>query len=203
MSWLRNQRPLHYAYSDFRCWLQYLQWQDGGRRGRPWVLKSPAHLGALDEILTVFPKATIVQCHRDPTVAVPSLARLIEAGRASRGSEHVDPLEIGEFFKTFSATMWDRQLQQLERLAANATILDLRYDRIRDDAIGVVREIYQRRDMTLGPEAEQAMVQWEQENPQHREGKHNYTLEQYGLSKEAIMQDFKAYVDHFPAALWS
>lgn len=202
MSWLWDRRPLHYAYADFRRWLQYLQWQDGGKRGRPWVLKSPAHLGALDEVLAVFPHVTIVQCHRNPTVAVPSLSRLIEAGRAARGCEHVDPLEIGEFFKTLSARLWDRQIEQLERLCDETTVLDVRYDQIRDDAIGVVREIYESRGIELGEQAKQAMVRWEQDNPQHAEGPYVYTLEQYGLREDSILRDFSSYTGHFPTELW-
>jgi hypothetical protein len=58
----QDQTP---AYADLRRTLQLLQWQDGGRRDRPWVLKSPAHLGGLRLIFEAFPNATVVHCHRD------------------------------------------------------------------------------------------------------------------------------------------
>src|SRR5690606_39435670 len=45
--------------------LQYLQWQQGGRQGRPWVLKNPGHTGELAEMAELFPKATFVISRRD------------------------------------------------------------------------------------------------------------------------------------------
>ena len=71
----QDQAP---AYADLRRALQYLQWQDGGRRGRPWLLKAPIHLHALDIVLKTFPRATVVHCHRDPHQVVPSTAQMQE-----------------------------------------------------------------------------------------------------------------------------
>ncbi|RNL66776.1 sulfotransferase family protein [Zhongshania marina] len=201
MDWLWNHRPLNSSYAYFRNLVRYLQWQNGGVQGRPWVLKGTPHLGLLDEVLTAFPNATIVQCHRNPTAAVPSLCRLVEAGREARGSEHIDLHEIGEFFGTFCPAMWERQIEQLGRVKDKANILDVHYNRIRDDAVGVVRDIYERRGMSLSKEGIKAMTQWEADNPQHSEGRHVYSLERYGLCEQRIQQSFKTYFDYFPAEL--
>ena len=78
--WIK-QRRLHHTYRYLARLLKYLQWQDGGKRGRPWVLKTPVHIGNLDALLEVFPKATLMHCHRDVTEVMPSFCRLEEVAR--------------------------------------------------------------------------------------------------------------------------
>ena len=201
IDWLAENRPLTNAYGYFKNLVQYLQWQGGGKQGRPWVLKGTPHLGLLDEVLEVFPNATIVQCHRDPKVAIPSLCRLNEAGRISRGCNDLDFEAMGRFFTNFGADMWERQLNQLAKVEGRANIVDVYYDDIRDDAINVVRRIYRSRSMDLSKGAEQAMQSWEQHNPQHVDGKHRYDLERYGLTKAEINKAFEKYLNRFPRAV--
>ena len=91
-----SERGPRASYEFMRQMLQYLQWQDGGGRGRPWIMKSPVHLGNLKLLFELFPDATVVHCHRDPRIVMPSFASLTEAGRRM-GSDDPDPLEIGAF----------------------------------------------------------------------------------------------------------
>ncbi len=74
--WLRefDQAP---AYRDLKEWLQVLQWQSPDRDGKPWMLKSPHHLTAVDTVLDTFPGCKIVMTHRSPTKAVPSYASMV------------------------------------------------------------------------------------------------------------------------------
>ena len=68
-SWFRAQ-PLDRLYAYFADLLRLLDWQ---RPGDHWLLKSPAHLWAIRELLATFPDARIVWSHRDP-VASSSIA---------------------------------------------------------------------------------------------------------------------------------
>ena len=191
---LQDQTP---AYHDTRTALQYLQWQNGGRQGRPWVLKSPAHLGTIDVVFATFPKATVVHCHRAPHEAIGSLTRFIDVVRRSRGAEDVDAVELGQFLREFCAQLWSRNLTQREHLDGRQ-ILDVRYEDIRDDIAPVLREIHARRGSTLDDDTVQTMLAWQDENPQHRFGKHTYNLEQYSLTREDIDATFGHYLDRFP-----
>ena len=87
--WLRefDQAP---AYRELREWLQVLQWQRPVARGKPWVLKSPHHLTAVDTVLDTFPGCKIVMTHRSPTQAVPSYASMVCA-ISGQYSDDVDP----------------------------------------------------------------------------------------------------------------
>ena len=58
--------------------LQQLQCRRGARR---WVLKCPAHLFSLDALLRRYPDARLIQIHRDPLRAIPSIASLAARGK--------------------------------------------------------------------------------------------------------------------------
>jgi hypothetical protein len=63
------------AYQEYRRQLEILQHRHPGRR---LVLKAPAHLGQLDELLAAVPEAMLVQTHRDPTLCFYSHCSLRE-----------------------------------------------------------------------------------------------------------------------------
>jgi NAD(P)-dependent dehydrogenase (short-subunit alcohol dehydrogenase family) len=201
VSSLRTRTPSHRAfvekcdprttYALMRSLLQYLQWQDGGHQGRHWVMKSPVHLGQLDVLLEFFPDAVVVQCHRDPRDVIPSFASLIEAARRMT-SDEVDPLEIG-------ADMFDHWAAQLDanlriRAALDpGRVLDVQYDRIARDGLGVAHEIYAHAGRTLSPEAEAAFAAYEAMRPPGHFGRHEYTTERYGLDLDRIDERFADY----------
>ena len=192
-----QERPQTRPYQELRTTLQYLQWQDGGRRGRQWVLKSPIHLGALNLVADTFPRASIVHCHRDPTVAIPSLCGLIEFIMQSRGNEQVDLIELGQYFNTSCAELWKTNLEQRAHLGATIKILDVAYDEIKNDARAVIQEIYRAHGMAPESCPIDKMVRWEEQNPQDLFGKHQYSLERYGLTTESVHQSYRVYMEHF------
>lgn len=66
---------LHGSYDYHRPHLQALSY-----RAAPatWVLKAPAHMASLPELLRVYPDARVVFTHRDPVESVPSTAGLAD-----------------------------------------------------------------------------------------------------------------------------
>lgn len=189
----RPQRP---NYDYLRMLTQYLQWQDGGKRGRPWVLKSPTHIGNLEAIFEAFPNATLVHCHRDPVVVTASFARLFELFWGLFGSQ-VPLDEIGPILLRLWSSEMDGNLDQRDRLGQSASIVDVRYDDIVDDPVAVLGGIYDRHGRSLTAEGTEAMQRWAADNPQHRFGKHQYTLEACGLTEEEIRSAFARYLDRF------
>ena len=175
---------------------QYLQWQQGGRRGRRWLMKHESHHGRLDEVLAVYPKATLMHLHRDPRVSVPSLLKLmLESYRAINSevtAEEISPLLIRRLVDTMN-----RYLEARDRLKLEDRIYDVKYEQIRTNPMPVFRELYRRAGHTLTPESEALMIEYERQNEQGKHGGHEYSLEQFGLSEEMIRRDFGAYIDRF------
>ena len=193
----RDQVP---AYGYVRHVLKHLQWQDGGRRGRPWVLKSPVHLGNLDAILEVFPRATVVHCHRRIDVAQPSLCRLVETIRPARGVVESDLFEIGEFFTRLQSEACERNLAHREAAPASARIIDIEFDQIAKDIGSIARGIYENHGLEMTPEGLAAIEAWERANPPHQRGRHVYTMERYGLTNSGLRAAFARYLEAFPSA---
>lgn len=189
----RPQRP---NYDYLAGLLRYLQWQDGGRRDRPWVLKSPTHIGNVGPLLGAFPEATVVFCHRDPAVVVPSFARLFEIFWGLFGNS-VELAKVGPPMLELWAGEMRRGLEQRAELGNDPRIVDVRYDDIVADPVAVIRRIYERRGRTVGPEAEKAFLRWEAGNPQHKFGRHSYALDACGLTVDQVETAFAPYLEWY------
>jgi hypothetical protein len=199
-------RPAGPSYRYLADVLRYLQWQDGAerglpsenrsRRGRPWVLKSPTHIGNLTAIFEAFPRATLVHCHRDPVVVVPSFARLFELFWGLFGNQ-VDPKRIGAVLLELWSAEMARNLEQRAELGPDARIVDVRFDDIVADPIRVIRGITDAHGHQLSDDADERMLAWDKANPADLYGKHEYSLQACGMTAEQITEAFGPYITRF------
>ncbi|MGQ0698882.1 MAG: sulfotransferase family protein [Panacagrimonas sp.] len=205
IAWLFSRTPSYYAYIS-KCdpkpmyrhlhqQLQYLQWQDGGARGRPWIMKSPVHIGALPTLLETFPDAILVHCHRDLQKVIPSFASLIEEGRKI-GSDNVDPVEVGRDMCEYWATSLDRYMADREKLPAGR-ILDIAFTDICADVVAVIRRIYAAAGRPVTAAAVAAFEDYDARRPEHHFGKYEYSAAHYGYTAEMIDRRFAAYRKRF------
>lgn len=191
--WL-EAREKHDVYRHHKRFLQHLQWQ---RPGSNWVLKAPAHLFGLAELLTIYPDAGIVQTHRNPLEVMASLASLGTMLRAAF-SESADPRVIG---REMSERWGDGLLRALEqrddgRLPVDRFI-DIDYRAIVSRPIETVKTIYARFGRELTPASEQAMRAFLAANPKDKHGAHHYSLEQFGLDADEQAERFHGYRARF------
>lgn len=187
-----DPRPL---YRFLHGQMQYLQWQDGGARGRPWILKSPCHTGVLDSMLAIFPDAVLVHCHREVEKLLPSITGLVEEMRRIH-SDHVDNDVLGAEMLDYFGRSMDRYLEIRARLPAGR-ILDIQYEEVVDNAVDVVRRVCAHAGRELTPEAIAAVRAHELARPQHYLGNYSYSAAQYGCSPEQIQQRFATYRQRF------
>ncbi len=194
--WLKRQ-PMQGTYRYMKQLLQYLQWQNGGRRGKPWILKSPVHLAHLDLLLDLFPKATVVVTHRHLHDAIPSFCRLMENSWGIKIAA-VDKHAVGRL----ALDLWPNELREHLRvrdaLGKRLNIIDVQYRAIKDDAMEVIGDVYRKAGRELTPQRRQAMLGWEAQNPQHQQGSYSYRLEDYGLTRAGIDSAFSDYLQRFP-----
>lgn len=190
------KRPAIANFRYVRRLLQYLQWQDGGKRGRPWILKSIGNIANMEALLECYPKSTIMHVHRDPCKAIASFAK-VETYLWEFKANPVDRKMVGETqIKWWSAAM-NRYLETRDRLKLDDRILDVSYQQMRDDPMPVMHEIYHRAGRKMSAEAEQAMRQWNLDNEQHQHGKHEYSLEEFGLSNAVVNAAFAEYIRRY------
>jgi hypothetical protein len=186
-TWLRefDQTP---AYRELREWLQVLQWQDPTRRGRPWVLKSPHHLTAVDTVLDMFADCKIVMTHRAPTKAVPSYASMVSA-ISGQYSDDVDPIAIGRYWRDrFVTTL--REFQDV-RAKRPDRFVDVQFKDMLADPVGEATRVTAALGLPADTDAFEAYMA---RNRSERHGSsHTYTAEDFGLSEAELEQDFAFY----------
>jgi hypothetical protein len=182
-----DMRP---TYAWHRRLLQVLQSEASGR----WTLKAPSHALFLEALLEIYPDARLVWTHRDPRVAVASLASLI----ANVHRRFADAPDL-EWIRTF----YPRQAAEHVRraMASKAShpgqFHDLYYDDLMRDPIGEMRRLYKWLGEELTDEASDRMSAWLAANPQGRLGAHSYNLEQFGIEPRHVEQLFADYLDQY------
>jgi hypothetical protein len=189
-SWFQRQdlRPAYRYYADL---LRLLQWQRPGER---WLLKSPAHLWALDVLVEMFPDACILWTHRDPLEMMGSYCSMMAMLMAIRAS--FDPKELGGAVLEYLARSLERGLAARDRLGAQR-FLDVDYRAFVADPLGTVSGVYRHFGLELGPREEASFAAWAQAHPQGKHGAHRYSLEEYGLSANAVRDRLAFYLDRF------
>ncbi len=187
------------AYEYLRRMLQLLQWQkrQRGEQRERWVLKTPAHLGYLDTLFSVFPDAHVIQMHRSPLETIPSGASL-NCVLWRIYSDDVDPAEVGRQWLERMAWAMRRGLSVRDSLPnASRHFTDVWYRDAVTDPLVQIERIYAAVGLEAVPEARSAMKAWLAKQAREPRPPHHYTPEQFGLSEAAISEAFTGYLDRF------
>lgn len=158
---------------------------------RTWLLKNPTDTYSLQQVLNVFPDAMIVQTHRDPLQAVPSIVNLLAgAHRVFRGAD----VEMARVFAR-EQEMWAEAMERADAVKATmpGRCLDVIFGDFVRDQMGVVQRIYDHFGLTLGAEAEDAMRDWLAANPRKSMTMQRFTPEDWGGSTAALVERNAAY----------
>lgn len=184
--WLRgfDQAP---AYRELHQWLQVLQWQDPSRGDRPWVLKSPHHLTAVDTVLDMFPGCQIVMTHRSAAKAVPSYASMVCA-ISGQYSDDVDAIAIGHYWRDrFVTTLREYAVARDRR---PDRFVDVRFQNVVADPVAEATRVTQLLGLPADADAFEAYMA---RNRPQRHGSHTYTAADFGLAEAELEQDFAFY----------
>ncbi len=185
--WLEEQDHTR-TYEEFRTLLQVLHWQ---RPRRHSVLKTPHHMEYLDTVLEVFPKATIVQTHRDPVKTIPSFCSMVAHGRGMF-SDRVEPGEIGAHWLAKTCRLVERTARAREA-ADPRRFVDISYYDLVNEPMAQLAKVYERAGIAFGPDAVSAAERTAGRNVQHRYGRHVYDADSFGLTPEAIEHGIAPY----------
>lgn len=189
--WFLHEADYRPAFRFHKRYLQMLQAETGGR----WTLKNPWHPLFLPALKEVYPDAQLVMTHRDPADVLGSIGSLIENVRHIY-SDKVDLPRIGEQFVDTFQIMIERQDAFRAKHGQDA-ICDVQYADVMKDPIGQVRAIYDHFGEPVTPEAEAAMNAYMDANPKGKHGKHEYSLERYGLTREGVHKAFADYIERY------
>ena len=188
LEWTRSVSRVP-AQAYLKEMLKYLQWQKGGKQGRPWVLKNPGNTGEFLEMLEVFPNATFVISRRDLTKTMGSSMRM-GTEILQNTFEPLDPQFVGQYTVDYWAYELKRYLEQRAAKGPGVRLLEVDYNRCVADGLSVARELYDLAGLPWTKAGEAAMRQWDSDNPRHKLGSYGYALEDYGWSEARISGAF-------------
>ena len=190
--WFANEADQVANLRWHKTFLQFLQ--SGGVRTGRWLLKSPVHLCRLRALFEVYPDARIVMTHRHPASIVPSVASLLTSIR-SLYSDHEDSARTARENLQIWSSYFNRFVEDRSSLGKDDQIIDLQFEDFVRDPLGVVRSIYRRFGWELGDVAEQNMQEFLLQEQKDKHGRHEYSLEQFGLSEQDVADCFRVYLD--------
>lgn len=183
------------AYEFHKMMLQNLQWRCARDR---WVLKSPSHLGQLEALLAVYPKARIVFTHRDPLKVLPSVASILYSTAHVR-SDAVDPQSLLGWFtgETCAGLLSGMAaLRESGRLPAEQCF-DVRYADLMKNPGATLAAVYDHFGIDYTSAAEKAMLGYLAAKPKARHGAHKYEFSDTGLDIDEERERFRDYYDHY------
>ena len=191
-AWL-HRVDMHPAYKVHRQVLQVLQ---RGAESKRWVLKCPVHQQYLPTILQVYPDARFSCTHRDPVSILPSVSSLIATMRSAH-SDHVDHEGIGRYHLELYARTLDRYVDVVDNGTIDrARLTDSRHVDFLDDALGVVRGLYEHFGWQLTDDAETAMRRYLADHDEGKTG-HRYDPASFGLDADTVKGRFRRYAERF------
>lgn len=190
-SWLTHA-DLRAEYDYYVLQLRILS---HGEQPRPWVLKSPGHLGHLDALLAALPDAVVVYCHRNPCEAVSSHASLVCALRRHYSARVSAPQVARQSLQRLSAAT-SRALAVRDRVGPRRFI-DVAFPALVRDPLRTVDAIYERLGRHPSDDSRRAMQRWSAANPRDKHGVHRYEQSDFGLTPQDVTTAFEPYLDRF------
>ncbi|MFC7449211.1 sulfotransferase family protein [Rhodococcus daqingensis] len=187
--WLAEQDWTE-TYARHKKNLQLIGLHDSDRR---WVLKSPSHVFALDEIMKVYPDALLVRTFRDPLTSMASTFSLAEQGGHDM-SRAFDRPAIGRT----QLDLWARGNADFNSARARYNpdqFIDVDYQDFISDAVGTVEKIYAQFALPFTDAARAAVEESHQASlAEHRRPSHRYSLEEFGVTAAEVEAKFAAVV---------
>jgi hypothetical protein len=180
------------AYRYHQRVLKLLQWHCPPER---WWLKTPAHMLSIDALDAVYPDARFVMTHRDVARVLPSVCALYSTLSAIL-TERPDPVAIGRHNCQVWRTALERLIDFRDR-GHEERFFDLSFEAVQRDPIGQVTQLYAELGDDLTEVARGRMAEWWTESSKDRSGPGRYPLEDFGLDRATLADQFAFYAERF------
>jgi hypothetical protein len=193
--WLAEQ-DLTWVYERQKVMLQYMQ-SGGLRPAEGWLLKTPAHMERIDEILSVFPDARFITTYREPTDVVASCCSLIRT-LIELVEDRPDWSDLGRHVLWRMSMLFDRNIELRQRHADRPEqFIDFPMQRMVEEPLACVAEVYQQFDIDLDARTRSRMDLFMKRRDLSSRTPHVYSPRQYGLDVEELWPRFARYRDFY------
>ena len=192
-AWRQSQTEgAAYAYY-YRC-VQLIGSNDPDKR---WLLKNPGHIEQLDLLFATYPDAKVIQTHRDPAKAIPSLCSLLmnfhpiyEEGRYEQRAHNMLAREAGK---------WAKAVRDADAVRAKhpGQVVDVVHGDFHRDPMAVLERIYTFIGMEIDDELRARFAERIAEKPELQHGVHRYDLADFGMTEDEVREQYGDYVDRY------
>ena len=155
--------------------------------------KNPVSSSKINSIYETFPEAKIVCLVRQPLEAVPSAISFMSYG--FRKFNTAEQSVINEKILFLISHFYTYPLEQLSKRAEDCSLIET-YDMLVNNPGAFVTNIYNRFGFDIS-ESFQSLLDRETEKAKNYSSRHAYSLDEYGLTAEQIVNDFKLIFDRF------
>jgi hypothetical protein len=191
--WWQTQSELH-CYQHLQRVLQLIGSNEPHKR---WLLKNPGHIANLDLLFAVFPDARVIQTHRDPAKAIPSLCSMLirnhDVVESGRRELRAHLLGIRETEKWAKAT---RDAEPVRR-KYRGQVLDIVHGDFHRAPMQTIEQVYAFAGLELTSTVRAAMAQRIIDDPERQHGVHRYDIADFGITEDQVRARFGDYIDHF------
>jgi hypothetical protein len=179
------------AFEHRKRAMQILQSTNPGR----WVLKMPSDSLFVRQIFKTFPDARVIWTHRDPYAAAASAFGMRGASRPfSEPDAGADYMR--RYFPLQFALHLSRPLEVSKERPED--FYHLYYNSLIADPLAEMQRVYAWLGDDFTEASARAMRGWLADNPQNKHGKHVYSFEDWGLTRQDMEPYFSDYLRAHP-----
>ncbi len=162
-----------------------------------WLLKNPGHIENLDLLFAIFPNARVIQTHRDPAKAVPSLVSLLM--QLNGLMEDDRPQQRAETMLVREVAKWANAVRKAEHVRQQhpGRVLDVVHGDFHRDPMGQLEGIYDFIGMDINDELRTGFARRIREKPELAHGVHRYDIADYGMSVDQVREPFGDYLQRY------
>jgi len=161
-----------------------------------WLFKAPHHKFHLEAIAEAYPDIRFVFTHRDPAQAVPSYASFIASLFPPEVVAKLGRQKIGREIHAHLLAGMRQAMAARERLGPER-FLDVHHGEFAAAPLAVLERIYAWLGLELSDGTRIRFERWRAQNPSGARGAHRYTAAEFGLSAEAIREEYAPYIRAF------
>lgn len=160
-------------------------------RDRPWLMKNPTDLRAIEAVFNVFPDARIIHTHRDPVQAIPSITNLLMSVRRMFEGGNADPAQV----LRREATFWSEGLDRTDAFKEKSPdrFVDVEFGHFVKNQMSEVERIYAELGLELDGGVADAMRRWLDENPRRPGQIQRHKAEDFGVDTAWVEQVYERY----------
>jgi len=158
------------------------------------ISKNPAFTQKIESLYEYFPDCKIICMVRNPLEVIPSMQSILHAVWKHTLDIHFNQ-DLTEHVYETARIFYRYPLERLPQRDDSSYAIVNYHDLVRQPST-VVKQVYQRFGFTLSPEYA-GLLEREDEKVRKYVSRHVYSLEQYNLTRERILEDLKDIFERF------